>query len=388
MHVSEGEIRAYHDQELSPQALRRIRSHLENCPRCQRIAAMLEIRTGEVSAYLAHLDSGSEQLYTSPKTARANLSARLSRLEKENENMWNKLTSQVPRPVWAALAIVIVLVVALAFEPVRAVANDFLGLFRVEQVRVVQVDRETLPGELESSSQLEQMFTEYVQVESEGEPQEVASAEEATELTGIPVRLPGQIEGEPKLVVQPGGHLEFVVDLDLVQAVLNDIDRSDIVLPQELDGATVELDIPPSVTAGFGECDESAMEDFDPDEGPRGLPEFNCTLLLQMPSPSFSAPPGLDVTQIGEAYLQILGMTKEEAASFARNVDWATTFVIPIPRYSAEHQDVTVDGVNGTLVQTRYGNQYVLIWVKDGMLYALSGAGDGASALEIAESLQ
>jgi hypothetical protein len=261
-------------------------------------------------------------------------------------------------------------------------------LFRVEQVRVVQVDPEALPGELESSSQLEQMFTDYVQIESEGEPQEVASAEEATALTGIPVHLPSEIEGEPKLVVQPGGHMEFIVDLELVQAVLNDIDRSDIVLPQELDGATVELDISPSVTAGYGECDERAIEDFDPDDRPHALPETNCTLLLQIPSPSFSAPPGLDVSQIGEAYLQILGMTKEEAASFAQNVDWATTFVIPIPRYSAEHQDVTVDGVNGTLVQTRYGNEYVLIWVKDGMLYALSGAGDGASALGIAETLE
>ena len=183
--------------------------------------------------------------------------------------------------------------------------------------------------------------------------------------------------------------MTFNVDLELIGAVLNDIGRSDIRLPRDLDGATVTFEIPASVAVQFGKCDfdEESMHGYDPDDPPP-VQSHNCTTLVQMPSPTISAPPGLDMTGIGEAYLQILGMTQEEAERFARNVDWTTTFVIPLPRYSAEHQDVAVDGVNGTLIETKYGNQYVLLWVKEGILYALNGPGDDTIALEIANSLK
>ena len=84
-------------------------------------------------------------------------------------------------------------------------------------------------------------------------------------------------------------------------------------------------------------------------------------------------------------------MSPEEAADFARSVDWTTTLVIPVPRYGSEHEEVQVDGVTGTLIQ-QYGYKmddgYLLIWVKDGILYALSGPGDSTAALKIASSLK
>ena len=94
------------------------------------------------------------------------------------------------------------------------------------------------------------------------------------------------------------------------------------------------------------------------------------------------------MTGIGEAYLQILGLTTEEAERMARNVDWTTTFVIPIPHYGVDYQDVQVDGVTGTLIVQRYREEFVLMWVKDGVLYAISGPGEAQAALEIAESIE
>ena len=60
---------------------------------------------------------------------------------------------------------------------------------------------------------------------------------------------------------------------------------------------------------------------------------------------------------MGEIYLQVLGMTPEEAASYASSVDWTSTFVIPVPRYRAEYQEVQVDGVTGTLIRHRDNGQ-------------------------------
>ena len=81
-------------------------------------------------------------------------------------------------------------------------------------------------------------------------------------------------------------------------------------------------------------------------------------------------------------------MSPEEAASFAENVDWTTTLVVPVPRYGTTYQEVVVDGVTGALIQQAGDFEYMLFWVKDGMVYALNGPGNAQMALEIGNSLK
>jgi hypothetical protein len=186
----------------------------------------------------------------------------------------------------------------------------------------------------------------------------------------------------------------FLVDLPKVQAFLNEIGYSDLKLPSELDGAVVTMDLPVAVSASFGECGFS--EEFTPEEGvdpdERPLPRMlDCTTLIQVASPEISAPPGLDIAGIGEIFLQVLGMSPEEAAQFTSNVDWTTTLIIPIPRYGTEYEDVFVDGVEGTLIMQSQRSdypEYLLVWIKDGVVYALTGPGEATAALEIADSLK
>jgi hypothetical protein len=182
--------------------------------------------------------------------------------------------------------------------------------------------------------------------------------------------------------------MTFTVDLELMRAVLKDLGRTDIELPDALDGAKVRVDIPPILAAAYGVCPEFE-EARDPDS-PRPAPDGDCLALAQMRSPVVSAPPDLNLAVLGEAYLQLLGMTSAEAQALANSVDWTTTLVLPVPRYEAEYQDVTVDGVPGTLVSNPrgYKPQYALLWVKDGIVYALSGAGSAEQALQIANSLK
>jgi hypothetical protein len=179
-----------------------------------------------------------------------------------------------------------------------------------------------------------------------------------------------------------------------VQAVLNEIGRSDIQLPAGLEGATVTVDLQKSVVAMYGTCksdiEAARKQGYDPNtqQMPR-LPD--CTTLVQMPSPQVNAPAGLDVTGIGEAYLQLLGMTPEQAAQFSSTIDWTTTFVIPIPRYGTKSQTVSVDGVDATYIQQNlddHTRQYVLIWVKDDIVYALTGPGNVQNALDVANTIQ
>jgi len=388
MHLSAGEIRAYLDQELNPVQHENVEDHLETCAACQEMVETLRVRSQQVGEDLSVLDYNSVEPHLSAEKARARLTVRISDSEQKEGNMWDNFKSLLPRPAWITLAVIALLVVSLAFAPARAIANTFLGLFRVEQVRVVEFNAQDMPEQLGSSSQFEYIMSNDVHIQERGEPQEVSSPEEASALAGIAIRLPTQIEGQVTLEVLPGGDVTFNVDLEQIRTVLRDIGRADIELPDSLDGATVFVDIQAGVQAKYGECESDLEEDLESHQPARGL---DCTTFLQIPSPTVSAPPGLDIVQIGEAFLQVTGMSPEEAADFAHSVDWTTTLVIPVPRYDSEHEEVQVDGVTGTLIQ-QYGYKmddgYLLIWVKDGILHALSGPGDSTAALEIASSLK
>ena len=83
-------------------------------------------------------------------------------------------------------------------------------------------------------------------------------------------------------------------------------------------------------------------------------------------------------------------MSAEEAGSFTSTVDWTSTLVVPIPSNAATYEQVTVDGVTGTLVQrtTDASSRFALLWVRDGIIYAISGPGaNSEQAIEMANSL-
>ncbi len=117
----------------------------------------------------------------------------------------------------------------------------------------------------------------------------------------------------------------------------------------------------------------------------------NCVMFMQIPSPTVDTPPNVDLRQLAELGLEFTGMTADQAHSFSATVDWTTTLVVPIPRNGAVYQRVTVDGVQGYLIQRPMDDapQYALIWVKNGIVYAIGGLGnDTATALNMANSLK
>lgn len=386
MHLSDGDIRAFLDQELNPTEQERVSTLLTDAAAAHQRAETLQGRAAWVGERLAALDPLPTETQTTILAARARLQQRLAEPQKETQ-MSNIRFARQARLPWAGLAAVLVLAVALMFPPVRVAATQFLGLFRVQQITVVPVDAENVEQLLDSTSDLEQMLTSSAQVEARGEMQEVASVAEAREASGMNVRLPAAIAETPQLRVQPGAAVQFNVDLPRIRAVLNELGQSEVQLPDSLDGETITMEVSSTVLVAYGGCELDEINESDEINS-------NCTILTQMPSPSISAPSDLDIAALGQAYLQVLGMTPEEARTFSETTDWTTTLVVPIPRFDTEYQQVAVDGVTGTLIERNFEDghapAYLLVWVKDGIIYSLRGVGEGSSpeTLEIANSLR
>jgi hypothetical protein len=391
MHLSDHDLKIYFSGDDSNPEVIRIGSHLVECQLCQDRAEKFSAAGIETGKHLSKLAPLAGEAAQPAHIAMAQFERQY--IDKEPRNMFGRIFNRRYRFAWATVAVLILLSVAMLFPQVRAIGSSFLGLFRVEQFTIIQVDPENIEEQLGSSSNFEYLLAEDVNFEEYGEMQEVSSEEEASNLGGFEVRLPASAAGDPQLVVQPGGRVSLLVDLPKVQALLDELGITELKLPPELDGAEVSMDLPVAVAAAYGTCEVTPemMREAgeDPDRPVVDLSE--CVTLTQFPSPEISAPPGLDIARIGQAFLQVLGMAPEEAAQFSQTVDWTTTLVIPIPRYGTEYQEVIVDGVEGTLIMQSERSEfphYLLVWINDGIVYALSGPGDTQSAIELASSLE
>lgn len=309
--------------------------------------------------------------------------------------MIQKLFSRKFRPAWITAATVVVLAVAFTFPSVQALAANFLGLFRVKQIEVVQIDPTRLSEINDDETlgeQMGQMFSDSFKITKQaGAPQIVASAAEASALAGFTVRLPDEIDGQPLLTVQDSSAFEFTVNRELAQGILTDAGFTEVTLPASLDNEPIKVEIPASVSAAYGGCPtpemtEAERETFAWDQ------LSTCIIVAQVPSPTVTAPSDLDIAQLAEVGLQFIGMEAGEARQLSRSVDWATTLVIPIPRNAATVTEVEVDGVTGTLL-SRYpddgvAGRYTLLWVKDDIIYAVSGFGYSSKAIGVANSMK
>jgi hypothetical protein len=307
------------------------------------------------------------------------------------------------RPLLAGLAaaaavVAVVAVVALSTPLLRAIGADLRGLFRSEQAAVVPMSPDNL-GERLDDAALEALLSDQVRIESNGEPACMADPGRAAAAAGFHLRLPAILPLPDEITVQPAGRAAMRVDLARVRAVLRETAPAAAALPAAIDGAEITVDFTPSVHACWGDCPRPEAAAAAAAPGPGDDPDApdpahapprmsDGVLLIQLPSPAVTAPPGLPVDRTGPALLEIMGMPRAEAARFCANVDWATAFVIPIPRYSTSYQVVTVDGVPGALIRNTQRLTYMLIWTKDGMTYALAGSGEAARGIEIAGSLR
>jgi hypothetical protein len=199
----------------------------------------------------------------------------------------------------------------------------------------------------------------------------------------VPAELVAQ---EQHIVFQPATTVSLTVDRARWQALIDGMELGeDFDIPEIADGADIRFNLPNTVVTGFGDCQVNEASDMED----AGLPG-NCTVLMQSQQPTIEAPPGLDVNHAGKVMLQFLGMSPEEAEAFSNRVDWATTLVVPVPQ-GADYRNVKVDGVDGVLLEDTYagGNaRFTLLWVKDGMFYALTGDGARYSAISIANSME
>jgi hypothetical protein len=289
-------------------------------------------------------------------------------------------------PVLAGALAVAVVVMAFTLPPVRAVAREFLDLFRVQRFAAVPVDTERLERLQQSGIDLKALVGDQVEVlEEPQEPEAVETLELASSLAGVDARRPAAPPRKTTFagfaVARPGA-FRIHLDVEKLRSLAETVGVADPEVPAAWDGATMEVHAPPAVVMRYQ----------------RGESEF---VLMQSRGPEVALPESVDLAELGALGLEMAGMSAEESRLFAARTDWRSTLLVPIPAEGGHFREVEVQGRKGLLVSGRQkprpgpdgtrrrgGWHSVLLWSDEDRVYAAVGPGHGLEVLEMAQSLE
>ena len=378
MHLNDDNLRAWIDHEVGPVARLSIQQHLGACPACATRLDELQRTSALTSDRINQLSPGPE----------LHFSAHPALQKFTNRRKEPAMKSIFRRPAFITAGLVIVLAIALAFPPVQALASNFLGLFRVQQIRVISFDPAALEraktGVQPDQQRLQTFFQENLTTQRTGEYQEFTTQETAAQAAGFTPRLPAG-SAPASIAVLPAQSMELKINSELMNSLLDSLGQT-VKIPADLDGQTISAAIPAMVSAQFGDCPSPAVPD---QQNTPASATSTCLRLLQLSSPTLHAPDGFPIAQLGQAMFQVLGFDPAQAQQLSQSIDWTTTLVIPVPSgTNVTTTEVSVDGVTGTLITTAGQGEYTLLWVKDSRLYALTGWGTSAGAIQLANHLK
>jgi len=388
--LSEAILRAYLDQALPARELAQVEHDLAQAAAPQ--AALVRLRrdmeeTGQTLSLLTPTDFDRSPALPALKRLQATLATqprgfiklhwiKLHWLERILA-MFSKSFIKRHQSAVTALTLILLLVVTFSFAPIRAMAGDFLKIFRVREVKVIPVNvehLENMENNQELSSLLEQFSPETEAVVDGGEPQEVASLSEAAARVDFPIaeatNLPAGAGSLNKIAVLDRSVHQLQLDPDLAEAIF-EAAGIEIDLPASLKETPIILTRPAMVLQSWGSEDEAGLR------------------FVQLRSPEIEYPEDLDLNELGVAILQFLGRSEEEAIAQAAAIDWANTLILPIPSdANVTTTEVSIDGAPGTLFLEDDGAANAVMWQKDGLTYMVTGPYAADQILEIAKSVR
>jgi len=272
---------------------------------------------------------------------------------------------------------------AFALPAVRATAQQVLDLFRIREFAVVKVDENSLARLKERKFDPSRLLGGSMEhLQDPGEPRRFADAAEAARVTGLPVQRPAILAPllrPDSVFVRGESRTRFAIDVKPLREMMDLMDVRDLAVPAGLDGRTIEARFPAVI-----------VQTYRSDGRRRGA-------FVQSESPEVSLPPGVDIASLGEIGLRLLGVGADEARRLAHNIDWRTTMLVPVIGTATEFQQVSVNGAHGLLLESdrmetpdgaQRGPGHVLLWTRNGRVYAMMGNFESVDLVSMAESVR
>ncbi|HLG73847.1 MAG TPA: hypothetical protein VK009_25795 [Chloroflexota bacterium] len=307
-------------------------------------------------------------------------------------SLLTRTSFRVPAGLLAA-GLVLALMVA---TPVRGIAAQFLTIFRVQDVTPITVQDLSQP--LPDLTKLGDMSPNPREVR----PQitQVASLNDASSQAGFTVQTPSQLpsglSNPPSvLAVMNGRTVNFTFRAAKVRAYLDANGHKDTPVPANFDGATLTLHIPTAVSLAYLPAGTSlaSIQAAASSDRAGGKPDASAVnrllngsgvMLVEAKSPELDAT-GVSADDLRNFLLNLPGIPEQTRTQLQAIGDWKSTLPVPAPPGSNMHK-VSVNGAPGVAGQN--GPNHMVLWVRNGIVYAATGPKlDEKALLSLASSV-
>lgn len=355
-HLDDGALRRLLDEPLSQGG-----SHLAACERCRRRSAEIARDAAEARRLLAMADSPVE---LAPALARMRARTSIPHMNRVERTV----APEIPRrrvPLLAALAAC--LVAGLAFTPAGSWAQSLVTIFQPRSVAAVPVSL----SDLRALPHLARFGTFHTSQKGRVQPEPNAAAAGAA--AGMTVLTPSSLPSSlpaPTFDFIPGSNSTFTFSAAKAAAAAARAGRPLPPMPANINGSTLTLSTGNAVAAIYGNLN-------------RGVPDL---VIGQMVAPRVSST-GITAQQLEDYLVSLPGVSPQLASALRGIADPTSTLPIPIPVNLAQADRVTVQGVQGMAVGDATGVGSAVIWVKQGIVYAVAGALPESQVEQIANSV-
>lgn len=367
--IENGTLQAYLDDELTRDEKKTVMQHLESCPSCREELEMLQALDLELDLSLQ--DSSLEvDVDEAWRTFEKKINVKGQKEESANQPTSNetepvkhkgvsKMTAKTKRLVASGVAAATIFG-SLAFPQVQVAADQFLSMFRVNQVEMVKLTQEDMHevdrwlsqekegtydlkglGEIKISD-LTQDFNGYSEHARFSNVEEVKAA-------GYEVETINDYNFEG-MHLSPGYELGFNLDVDKANNLLTQF-GVDEQFDKRLDGETFSLHV--------GERKEY---NFSNDSGNISYSKVD--------APTFTVPEGASVDELKDTLLELPFVPNDVKRQIQQIQSIEETLPLPYVQDEGETLDeITIAGEKGFMVT---GQQHSLImWQKGDQIHVL-----------------
>ncbi|HEU0102419.1 MAG TPA: hypothetical protein VFR07_08890 [Mycobacteriales bacterium] len=363
-HPTEGVLRRLLDEPVG--VADADRRHVADCPQC--LGGLAAMREDAALVDAALTPAGGPEVDVAAawrrlSTAAPAASERAAGPARVAVPRTGRVRAVLRRPAAAALAVALVLTGAST-----AAANDWLQLFRTEQVAPVSfstADLLALPD-----------LTAYgdVEVATDSEVHQVADAAAAAAESGLDVpevrTLPRGVSGEP--VYQVGGEVRATFTFSAERAARAAAETGTALppVPPGLSGSQVRLVAGPGVAGIWSQSS--------------GVPAL--VVGRAVAPTAFSS--GVAFETVRDYLLSLPGLPQDLAAQLRTFTADGSTLPLPVPADQVTTSTAQVNGKPATVLATPARTLAAVVWVDEGVLTVVAGSLDTDEVLSVARALR
>jgi len=359
-------LRRIYDEPLAMAAADQ--AHYEGCAACKARFETVANLSRSTAALLAL-----PAFEVEARPALARLNSRIQEEESRRPVRWHeRFLSGMPglRPLAAPVLVVVLAVGLLAGFSATGVLPSLIKVFEPHSFAPVLVSPSSLPS---SAALLDFGTASWIPAPPKAE--QVADAAAAAALSGLPVLLPATLPQGVSGPVTYGviGHTTGTLTLDGARLRASAASHKVKVnpMPAALDHSTIYVSGGPALVELWGA----------PAQGSSGAPTL---VIAQTRVPTVEST-GASTQQLEDYLLSQPGVPPDLAAQLRAIKDPSTTLPIPIPAGFATTKPITINGVQGLLIDA--GIAAGVVWEKGNVIYAVGGQLTPDQVIALATSL-